>query len=59
MQLKGTAMRIEILTAPACPNAEHARTVVAECLDTLGLDVPIIHLAGQYPSPTILIDAST
>lgn len=52
----GNAMRIDLLTAPECPNAERARAVVAECLDTLGLDVPVHHLVGQYPSPTVLID---
>ncbi len=49
-------MLIELLTAPGCPNAEQARAVVAECLDTLGLDVPFNHLVGHYPSPTVLID---
>lgn len=49
-------MRIELLTAPECPNAEPARTVVSECLAKLGLDVPIAHLVGHYPSPTLLID---
>jgi hypothetical protein len=49
-------MRIELRTAPGCPNAEPARTVVANCLTALGIDVPLIELVGHYPSPTILID---
>lgn len=49
-------MRIELLTAPACPNAERARAVLAECLDTLGFDVAIDHQVGHYPSPTVLIN---
>jgi hypothetical protein len=49
-------MRIELLTAPGCPNAAAAKTAVAECLAMLDLEVPIIERVGRYPSPTILVD---
>jgi hypothetical protein len=49
-------MRIELHTAPACPNAEPARAVVVDCLTALGIDVPLIELVGRYPSGTILVD---
>jgi hypothetical protein len=49
-------MRIELRTAPGCPNAERTRTMVADCLASLGIDVPIIDLVGRYPSPTVVID---
>ncbi|WP_342214016.1 organomercurial lyase, partial [Nocardia abscessus] len=49
-------MRIELLTSPGCPNAEPTRTILTECLAALGLEVPVIHTVGPYPSPTLLID---
>ena len=49
-------MRIELLTAPGCPNAEPTKVMLTDCLDALGLDVPIIHRVGRYPSPTVIID---
>lgn len=49
-------MRIELLTSPGCPNAEHARSVIDHCLDVLGIQAPITDRVGQYPSPTVLID---
>ncbi|MGH3675514.1 MAG: alkylmercury lyase [Mycobacterium sp.] len=49
-------MRIEILTAPGCPNAAGAKETVAECLTALGVEAPIVERVGRYPSPTILID---
>ena len=51
-----TAMRIELLTSPGCPNAETTRKILADCLDSLGIDEPIIDRVGAYPSPTVLID---
>jgi hypothetical protein len=49
-------MRVELRTAPGCPNAERARQIVRECLDALGMKVPIIEKVGHYASPTVLID---
>lgn len=51
-------MLIELLTAPGCPNAEPATAMLVDCLAHLGLDVPVIHHVGSYPSPTVLIDGT-
>ena len=49
-------MRVELLSAPGCPNAAAAKTAVSDCLTALGIDVPILERVGAYPSPTVLID---
>lgn len=49
-------MRVELLSAPGCPNVAAAKTTVSDCLTALGMDVPIIERVGSYPSPTVLID---
>lgn len=49
-------MRIELFTAPGCPNAAAARTVLADCLEVLGIHDPIIERVGRYRSPTVCID---
>lgn len=49
-------MRIELLTAPGCPNADAARKVISDCLADLSVDAPIQDRIGPYPSPTVLID---
>ncbi len=49
-------MRIELLTSPGCPNAEPTKAMLTDCLGALGIDVPIVHRIGHYPSPTVLID---
>jgi hypothetical protein len=49
-------VRIELLTAPGCPNAAAARATIAGCLSTLGIYAPIIEHVGRYPSPTVLVD---
>ncbi len=49
-------VRVELLSAPGCPNAAAAKTTVSECLTTLGMDLPIIERVGSYPSPTVLIN---
>jgi hypothetical protein len=49
-------MRIELLTAPGCPNAAAARTVLVDCLSALGIDEQVAERVGAYPSPTVLID---
>jgi hypothetical protein len=49
-------MKLELLLTPGCPNAAATRAVVAECLDRLGLAIPIQERVGDFPSPTILVD---
>ena len=49
-------MRVELLTSPGCPHARAARRIVADCMTTLGIDVPIVERVGRYPSPTVLVD---
>ncbi|MDO3634583.1 thioredoxin domain-containing protein [Mycolicibacterium arseniciresistens] len=49
-------MRIELLTAPGCPNAAAAKKVIIECLADLGIEAPIRDRIGAYSSPTVLID---
>ena len=49
-------MKVDLLLAPDCPNAADARAVLTECLDRLGLAVPVRERVGDYPSPTILVD---
>ena len=49
-------MDVELLVAPHCPNAAVARSILAECLHRLGLDMPVRERLGDYPSPTILVD---
>ncbi|MBN9748482.1 alkylmercury lyase [Amycolatopsis sp. A1MSW2902] len=53
-EIRGT--RVELLTAPDCPNAEAARSLVAECLAESGLDAAVVERVGSYRSPTILVD---
>jgi hypothetical protein len=50
------AVRIELLLVPGCPNAEAARQVVVESVDALGLPVTVREVAGDFPSPTVLVD---
>ncbi|BCO33950.1 alkylmercury lyase [Mycobacterium heckeshornense] len=49
-------MRIELLTAPGCPNAAAARKVITDCLADLDIDVLFLERVGPYPSPTVLLD---
>jgi hypothetical protein len=49
-------MRIELFTAPGCPNADAARTLLNDCLAKLGINAPIVDRVGRYPSPTVLVD---
>jgi hypothetical protein len=51
-----TVVRIELCTAPGCPNAAAAKETIADCLLALGIDVPVIERVGHYPSPTVLVD---
>jgi hypothetical protein len=52
----GVAMNVELLLAVDCPHAITARAVVTDCLDQLGLDIPVRERVGDYPSPTVLVD---
>ncbi|MGW7535443.1 alkylmercury lyase [Amycolatopsis sp. NPDC054798] len=52
-EIRGT--RVEVLTAPDCPNAGAARSLAAECLAESGLDATIVERVGRYRSPTILV----
>ncbi|HEV2087458.1 MAG TPA: alkylmercury lyase [Cryptosporangiaceae bacterium] len=49
-------MRIELLFTPDCPHVGEARAVLRECLDELGLDVPVLERVGDHLSPTLLVD---
>ncbi|ATY11613.1 alkylmercury lyase [Amycolatopsis sp. AA4] len=55
-EIRGT--RVELLTAPDCPNAEAARSLVADCLAESGLDAAVVERIGRYRSPTILVDGT-
>jgi hypothetical protein len=47
---------VELLLTPECPNAATARTVLADCLATVGLDITVVERVGDYPSPTVLVN---
>ena len=49
-------MRVELLLAPGCANADAARAVLAGSLDQLGLAIPVHERVGEFPSPTVLVD---
>lgn len=49
-------MQIELLSHPGCPNAAAARETLAECLGSLGIDVPITEHVGDFPSPSVVIN---
>ena len=49
-------IRVELLTAPDCPNAAAARELVTECLASSGVDGALVERVGRYRSPTLLVD---
>jgi alkylmercury lyase len=49
-------VRVELLSAPDCPNVDTTRRMVHECLAELGLDATVIERVGSYRSPTVLVD---
>jgi hypothetical protein len=49
-------MNVELLLAADCPHAGAARAILTDCLDQLGLDIPVRERVGDYPSPTVLVD---
>jgi hypothetical protein len=50
------SVRIELLSAPECPNVAATRKILVDCLAELGLNAPVIEHAGRYRSPTVLIN---
>jgi hypothetical protein len=48
--------RIQLLYRPGCPNVDRARRLLYHCLDEAGVQAEVEELAGDYPSPTILVD---
>ena len=51
-------LTIELLSVRGCPNVEHARQMLRECLDELGLDVAVQEREGDFPSPTITVNGA-
>lgn len=50
-------IRIELLSAPGCPNVEPTRSLLTSCLTELGLgDVALIERVGSFRSPTVLVN---
>jgi hypothetical protein len=57
----GSASRLSLLLAPQCSYADRTRTptaptMLARCLDEVGLTVPVVERVGDYPSPTMLVN---
>ena len=48
--------RIELRYFSGCPNVEPVRRLIRECLEQLGLDIPVHEHDGDFPSPTVLVD---
>jgi hypothetical protein len=48
--------RIQLLYRPDCPNVDRARRVLYRCLDEAGVQAEVEEIAGDHPSPTILVD---
>jgi hypothetical protein len=51
-------LRIELLYVRGCPHVDHARQMLRECLDELGLDVAVQEREGDFPSPTITVNGA-
>jgi hypothetical protein len=49
---------IEVRYFRGCPNIGDALAVVRRCVAALGLDVEIVELEGDYPSPTVRVNGS-
>jgi hypothetical protein len=49
-------MNVELLLAADCPHATATRAILSNCLDQLGIDIPVRERVGDYPSPTVLVD---
>ncbi|GAA5115169.1 hypothetical protein GCM10025762_29350 [Haloechinothrix salitolerans] len=51
-----TPVRVELLSAPGCPNVAATRRMLVDCLTELGLAVPVVERVGRYRSPTVLVN---
>ncbi|MBV8993442.1 MAG: alkylmercury lyase [Pseudonocardiales bacterium] len=51
-------MKVELLYAPGCPNAEPMRRQLAGCLTTLGVRAEFTERVGQFLSPTVLVNGA-
>lgn len=51
-------MRIELLYAPGCPHWRETREMLRRLVRRLDLSVEIQEHAGDYPSPTVLVDGT-
>lgn len=49
-------MRVELHYHRGCPNAPTTRELLQRCLARLHLNVPVLELEGDHPSPSILVD---
>jgi hypothetical protein len=47
---------IELWRVPDCPLIDRVRTMLRECLDHNGIDLPVQERCGPYPSPTLVIN---
>jgi hypothetical protein len=41
---------------PGCANVEQARQTLRRCLADLGIEAPVDERAGDFPSPSIVVD---
>lgn len=53
---EATGVRVELLSAPGCPNVAATRQLIVDCLTELGLDRPLVERVGRYRSPTVLVE---
>jgi len=51
-----SGVRVELLSAPGCPNVAATRQMLLDCLTELGMPTRMIERVGRYRSPTVLID---
>ena len=49
-------VRVQLLHAAGCPLVDRVRETARRSLVRAGCDVRIEELAGDYPSPTLLVD---
>ena len=49
-------MTVDVLYHDGCPHARATIELVHQCVDRLGLKVPIREEEGDYPSPTVLVN---
>lgn len=51
-----SGIRVELLSAPGCPNVDATRQMLVDCLTELSLDTSLVERVGRYRSPTVLVD---